>query len=155
VTTDVKTSTWVADSRPPRRLWVLLLAIPVAAVIAFSVSFDPEVDTPARLRAYAEELGAGTSAWHFVTGEPDQLKNMIGGGFGVFYSRRDDRSYTFDPVFALVDGWGILRAVYRTPTPDVAIVARDIRLIVHEARNSRGASRYAYEAAHLFLRYPR
>ena len=60
-----------------------------------------------------------------------------------------------DPVFALVDGWGVLRAVYRTATPDVEILKRDLRLVVQEVQNSTGVNRYAYEAAHLFLCYPK
>ena len=32
-----------------------------------SISIDPEVDTPARLTAYAQQFGA-PSAWHFYTG---------------------------------------------------------------------------------------
>ncbi|HXF61007.1 MAG TPA: hypothetical protein VNK95_05280, partial [Caldilineaceae bacterium] len=98
---------------------------------------------------------AGSDRWRFITGKPEQLKTVIGGGFGVYYNRNDDGSYTFDPVFVLVDGWGIQRAVYRTPTPDPAILARDVGLLVREAQNSRGINRYAYEAAHLFLCYPK
>jgi len=33
-------------------------------------------------------------------------------------------------------------------------VLRDIALLTDEAKNSQGAARYAYEAAHLFLCYP-
>jgi protein SCO1/2 len=127
-------------------------AIPLEYVV---ISFDPDYDTPARLAAHAQALGTDTAAWHFVTGEPSQLKNVIGGGFGVYYSQEAPGNFTFDPVFALVDGWGILRAVYRTPTPDPEILARDVRLIVQETRNSEGINRYAYEAAHLFSCYPR
>jgi protein SCO1/2 len=55
----------------------------------------------------------------------------------------------------LVDGSGIIRAEYRTATPDMAIIERDINLLLEEAENIDGPSRYAYEAAHLFLCYPR
>jgi protein SCO1/2 len=120
-----------------------------------TISFDPARDTPDRLRAYADGLGADTRTWRFVTGEPAQLKNIIGGGFGIYYNGDENGNYTFDPVFVLVDGWGMVRAVYRTPNLDLGIVARDLRLIVQEVRNSQGVNRYAYEAAHLFLCYPK
>jgi protein SCO1/2 len=126
--------------------------VPVELV---TISFDPARDTPARLQAYAAELGADTSNWHFVTGEAARLKSIIGGGFGTFYAAREDGTFEFYPTFALVDGWGILRAKYRTAAPDPAIVKRDIKLVVEELNNSDGASRYAYEAAHLFLCYPK
>ncbi len=125
--------------------------IPVRFV---TISFDPEVDTPAVLTDYARRLGADPAQWRFITGDPDQLKNVIGNGFRAYYNREADGTYTFDNNFALVDGWGILRATYRG-APDPAIVRRDIGLILTEAANSTGVNRFAYEAAHLFLCYPR
>lgn len=119
-----------------------------------TISFDPERDTPEVLRAYADSLNADTSVWHFVTGNPALLKSVIGAGFRTYYDRREDGSFTFDPVYALVDGWGILRATYRSPAPSLSILQRDIRLILEEIENQEGVTRYAYEAAHLFLCYP-
>ncbi|MCS7040866.1 MAG: hypothetical protein NZP34_14765, partial [Caldilineales bacterium] len=60
-----------------------------------------------------------------------------------------------DPVYILVDGWGIIRREYRyrTLTPDVDRIVRHIGVLAEEVRNSRGAARLAYEAAHLFLCY--
>ncbi len=120
-----------------------------------TISFDPAYDTPERLAAHAQTLGADTTRWHFISGEPAQLKNVIGSGYSTYYHQEADGEFTFDPVFVLVDGWGILRAVYRTPSPDPQIVARDVRLLVKETNNSQGINRYAYEAAHLFSCYPR
>jgi protein SCO1/2 len=231
--TNVQTPPWSADLRPPKRLWIVLLAKPILAVMAFTIfqpiqvlprialapgysfmdqdgnrltsedlrgslvvysftytrcvapcpdttaaladlqnaladvdtggiplrfvtiSVDPDHDTPAQLAAFAARYRADTSRWHFVTGAPDQLKNVIGAGFRAYYTQRPDGTFTVDPVFALVDGWGILRATYRTATPDPAILQRDVRLVVQEANNSEGVNRYAYEAAHLFLCYPK
>lgn len=120
-----------------------------------TVSFDPRRDTPERLREYAARLRGEDENWHFLTGAPDRLKWMIGGGFSVFYDARDDGTFTFDPAFMLVDGTGILRAEYRTATPEVDRVLRDVGLVAQEANKSKGANRAAYEAAHLFLCYPR
>jgi len=120
-----------------------------------TISFDPIRDQPAQLRAYATKLGADTTNWHFVSGTPLQLKNVIGGGFGAFYQARADGAFTFDPQFVLVDGVGIIRAKYRTSALEPTIIQRDIELITAEARNSKGAAKFAYEAAHLFLCYPK
>ncbi|MCC9077716.1 SCO family protein [Litorilinea aerophila] len=120
-----------------------------------TISFDPDRDDPAALRRYGAQLGMDPARWHGVTGQEPFLKQVIGGGFGVYYQRQDDGSFQFDPTFVLVDGWGIIRARYRTATPDVERLRRDIGLVVREVENSRGIQRYAYEAAHLFLCYPK
>ncbi len=120
-----------------------------------TISFDPARDTPQQLLAFARQLGADLAHWHFVTGEPTALKNVIGSSFGIYYTQADDGAFTFDPAFVLVDGTGIIRAKYRTANLDLAIVQRDLELIATEAQHSQGAARLAYEAAHLFLCYPK
>ncbi len=119
-----------------------------------TISFDPENDTPEKLQAYAESLDADLSNWHFVTGDPTRLKNVIGGGFSTYYEEMEDGSFKFDPAFVLVDGWGIIRSKYKTSAPDPATIERDIGLLAKELTNSEGVNRFAYEAAHLFLCYP-
>jgi len=128
-----------------------LQGLPVNLV---TISFDPTRDTPAQLRTYAQRFAAQPDIWHFVSGPATQLKNVIGGGFGVYYQPNASADFTFEPMFVLVDGTGIVRARYRTATPELAIIERDLSLIASEARNSTGAARFAYEAAHLFLCYP-
>jgi protein SCO1 len=124
-----------------------------------TLSFDPDRDTAAQLSAYAERAGADLDLWHFASGDPTLLKYVIGGGFGVYYQADEvatgDRTFTFDPTFVLVDGAGIVRAKYRTATPDLAILQRDIELVAKEAAQSTGAARLVYEAAHLFVCYPK
>lgn len=119
-----------------------------------TISFDPTHDTTEVLRAWAAGLGADPTRWRLATGDATRLKYALGGGFNLYYAPNPDGTFTFDPLFVLVDGWGIIRAEYRTATPAVDRILRDIRLVVQEVRNSTGAARYAYEAAHLFLCYP-
>jgi protein SCO1/2 len=126
--------------------------IPVHMV---TISFDPERDTPEALQAYAQELGADTDTWSFLTGSPERLKWAIGGGFSVYFNKKEDGAFTFDPAFMLVDGVGILRSEYRTDRPDVDTILRDIRLVAEEVANRQGVGNLAYDAAHLFLCYPR
>lgn len=126
--------------------------IPVEFV---TISVDPARDDTAVLQAYAEEIGADGEMWHVVTGDPERLKWVVGGGFNVYYNERDNGELTLDPALILVDGLGIMRAEYRTATPAADRILRDIRLVTEEAINSSGTTRYAYEAAHLFLCYPR
>lgn len=42
-----------------------------------SVSVDPLQDTPASLAAFARRLGADRPGWHFVTGAPVQVEQLI------------------------------------------------------------------------------
>jgi protein SCO1/2 len=125
--------------------------IPLQFVTIF---VNPEQTTPTALQAQADRLGVYTNDWHLVTGDSAQLKHVIGSGFSTYYAQDANGSFTVDPVFVLVDGWGIIRAVYRTAAPDVAIIKRDLRLVAQEVLKSTGVNRVAYEAAHLFLCYP-
>ena len=124
-----------------------------------TLSFDPMRDSADHLRSYAERFGADPAIWRLATGEAMPLKYIIGGGFGVYYQPNpaaDPKGdFTFEPTFVLVDGAGIVRAKYRTATPDLAILRRDIELVVKEAVESTGAGRLVYEAAHLFVCYPK
>jgi len=91
---------------------------------------------------------------------------VIGGGFGVYYEKtaqpsegqgghsHSDYAFVHENRFVLVDERGLIRAEYHDLTLDVDRVMRDIRLVSREAA-SQGAVRYVYEAAHLFLCYPR
>lgn len=120
-----------------------------------TISVDAARDTPETLQAYAAEVNPDGADWRFLTGDPKRLKWVVGGGFGVYYKADDTAEMRLDPAFMLVDGAGLLRGEYRTAVPEVDILLRDIRLIVEEAQNSEGSARVAYEAAHLFLCYPR
>lgn len=125
--------------------------IPVALV---TVSLDPERDTPEQLHSFAQRLDADPVTWQFVTGTPERVKQVVGGGFGLYYEELADGTISFAPMMALVDGNGILRAKYKNGLPDVETIRRDLGLVVDEVRNSDGAGSLVYEAAHLFLCYP-
>lgn len=121
-----------------------------------SISFDPAYDTPEILKAYADSLGADEAHWKFATVSDDVLlKTIIGSGFEAYYNQKDDGSFSFDPKFVLVDGWGIIRGEYRyqTQVPDTDRILRHIGVLAEEVRNSQGAASLAYEAAHYFLCY--
>ena len=124
--------------------------VPVELV---TISFDPERDTPEALHAYAQAAGADPSRWRFATGDPARMKNIIGGGFEAYYEPDDQGGFKFSPAFALVDGWGIIRAEYRNEVPTPERVLKHIEVIQEEARNSKGVAKMGYEAAHLFLCY--
>jgi len=94
-------------------------------------------------------------------GDIRTITPCVGGGFGVYFSPPDLQAgddsprVKFDPRYVLVDHLGIMRAEYRTGAPDPTLIARDVNLLLEEAANSDGVVRLGYEAAHLFLCYPR
>ncbi len=125
--------------------------IPVRLI---TISFDPAHDTPQVLKEWAQSNGADPAVWKVATGDPTRLKNIIGAGFSTYYGEDGAGGWEFDPAFVLVDGNGIIRTKYRSATPDPAVFERDLGLVVKEVANSTGASKLAYDAAHLFLCYP-
>jgi len=121
-----------------------------------TISFDPEYDSPEILKQYADSLGADSAQWKFVTtADETLLKAIIGGGFEAYYNLNEDSSFSFDPKFVLVDGWGIIRGEYRyqTQVPDTERILRHIGVLAEEVQNSQGSASLAYEAAHYFLCY--
>ncbi|GJM42258.1 MAG: electron transporter SenC [Ardenticatenaceae bacterium] len=146
----VQTSDFLADVQA--RLPEISSSVPLKLV---TFSIDPARDDAAQLAAFAEELGADTAVWHFATAGEQQLKSVIGGGYSVFYDVLNEDGFELDTAFFMVDGSGIIRAEYRTNTPDIDIILRDFGLLATEVDHNDGIYRFAYEAAHLFSCYPR
>lgn len=139
-------------------------ALPPDTPIDFvTISVDPQRDTLQRLAEARAALGEDDDSigWKLLTGDPLRVRYTVGGGFGVYFSDPKEPTaespgrVTFDPRYVLVDHLGIMRAHYRTGAPDPALIARDVNLLVQEAEHSDGIARLGYEAAHLFLCYPR
>ncbi|TPV96783.1 MAG: SCO family protein [Myxococcales bacterium FL481] len=90
-------------------------------VNVLSVSVDPEHDTPAVLKDYADRLGADPVHWRFVTGSPEQIERFVVDGFHLAVG---DRQQTAPGVYdiahatrlALVDQQGGVRVLF--PTED-------------------------------------
>jgi protein SCO1/2 len=96
-----------------------------------SVSFDPEIDTPAVLKKHAEKLGADPRLWTFVSGDRDEIDKWAS-GFGVSISRamNDPRDITHNLRTAILDRQGNLVQVYTGNewTPEQALA--DVRVMV-------------------------
>lgn len=127
-----------------------------------TISLNPEIDTQTKLAEMNEDYSgtdlASTIPWTFLSGDSQRTRLVVGGGFQVFYSEPKSEAggrVDFEPRYVLVDHLGIIRAEYRTAEPDPELITRDIDLILNEANNSDGIARLGYEAAHLFLCYPR
>ncbi len=139
-------------------------------VVLVTMTFDPERDTPERLREYAAQMRADPRGWLWLTGDPLAIRQLVGGEFGVYFERVEshpadahgtghahgaaDDSYDFvhATVFVLVDGEGTIRAEYHEML-DVDRAMRDITLALREQR-ADGPLAVLWQAAHLMRAYP-
>jgi protein SCO1 len=119
-----------------------------------TISLDPERDSPVRLAEYARTHAANPQQWHFLTGSARDVRQLVGGGFGIYYQKTPPGSVQFEQQLILIDQTGRVRGRYLGSHPDLAILQRDLHLLEREARESVGSQRLIYEAAHLFVCYP-
>ncbi len=66
-----------------------------------SVSFDPDADTPARLRAHAEKLDADLAVWRFATA-PRDIVDRFAATFGLSVIREADATITHNMRTAVI-----------------------------------------------------
>ncbi|MEO5591147.1 MAG: SCO family protein [Chitinophagaceae bacterium] len=84
--------------------------------LILSHTVDPETDTVARMKRYADSLGAGTGNWLFLTGKKDSLYRAA----RVSYLLDDPKNgndkiedqFIHTQFFALVDKSGRVRKIY-------------------------------------------
>ena len=76
-----------------------------------SVSFDPDTDTPAVLRAHAGKLQADASIWRFATAPRDTI-DRFAAAFGVNVIREADATITHNLRTAVIDPAGRIAAIY-------------------------------------------
>lgn len=119
-----------------------------------TLTIDPARDTPEQLAGFALPFTPQTVEWRWLTGDEKILKNVSGGAFGVLYQPKADGTIFFAPRYVLVDGEGIVRAVYDGAQLDSAGFLDQLDLVYEEISQAQGAAKLAYEAAHFFACYP-
>ena len=75
-----------------------------------SVTFDPEFDTPARLKVYAENFGYDTNHWSFLTGPSNKVAELA--WLSDMKYQRDGAFFNHDLRTLIIDGEGRLRMVF-------------------------------------------
>lgn len=97
-----------------------------AGVRLLSVSFDPDFDTPAVLKAHAAQVGADPHVWTFATA-PRGVIDALGGplGLSVIREPQDPASITHNLRTAIVDRQGRLVSILNGNdwTPEQAVSA--------------------------------
>lgn len=87
-----------------------------------SFSIDPEHDTPAVLKKYAEDYGVTNPNWHFMTGNRDDIRKLSNEGFYLATNEigDTDKELYHSGLFALIDQNGFIRSrldPYGNPKP--------------------------------------
>ena len=104
---------------------------PALNVHLVTVSFDPESDTPAVLKAHGQKLGFDPRLWTFLTGDRDQV-DQFAARFGVSVARAmtDQKDITHNLRTAILDRSGNLVKVYTGNEWTPAEVMADIKVLV-------------------------
>ncbi len=102
-------------------------------VFFVSITVDPERDTPAVLKRYAEAYKANTADWAFLTGTKAEI-GEVAKRYGIYYKKtsRGDVDHTF--LTSLVDQSGTLRVQYMGVKFDPDEMLRDIRSLILEPK---------------------
>jgi protein SCO1 len=96
-----------------------------------SISVEPEVDTPAVLKAYAKAHGADVAGWSFLTGESAEIRELVS-GYGAFARRIKPGNVDHVFLTSLVDRRGLVRVQYVGYAFDPDEMLRDLRALLNE-----------------------
>jgi protein SCO1/2 len=83
-----------------------------------SISVDPEHDTPAVLKAYAQENGADLQRWKFLTGDKDEIRKVVTEGFMQPLDEENGEP-VHGTMFLVVDGNGAVRSARMLEDPEL------------------------------------
>ncbi len=93
--------------------------------LLLTITTDPERDTPAALKSYAEQFKADFNHWLFLTG-PKQDLAKVWKAFGVTVRKRPDGQIQHTTLATLIDRRGIRRVDYYTDKWQEKEILRDM-----------------------------
>ena len=100
--------------------------------VAFvSITVDPENDTPAALKAYAESHGADLAGWSFLTGAAPVVDDVVK-RYGVAVTRTAGGQVEHTLLTTLVDKHGTMRVQYLGFRFDPEEFRHDLMELLHE-----------------------
>ncbi|MEW4566745.1 SCO family protein [Tautonia sp. JC769] len=100
-------------------------------VALVSISLDPKTDRPEILSRYSEIFGADPSGWHFLTGDPKQVAEVIA-SWDMWARIGPSGTLDHPSRIFLVDPNGRQREIYNLQFLDPESVVSDIRLVIEE-----------------------
>ena len=100
----------------------------LADVRLVTMTMDPEYDTPAVLKPYAQSVAADPAVWSFVTGEVSEVRKFSG-QFGIFYEpdAQDASVLVHNLRTAIIDPEGRLVAIRSGNTWTTAQLVADLK----------------------------
>jgi protein SCO1 len=100
--------------------------------VAFvSITIDPERDTPAVLKEYAEAFKVNFAGWSFLTGEPAAVLE-VAHRYGVAVAKAADGGVDHTLLTTLIDQQGTMRVQYIGYRFDEEEFRRDLLSLVNE-----------------------
>ena len=77
-----------------------------------SISIDPEYDSVAILKAYADGYEVSHANWNFLTGDKAEILKLSNEGFNLYAAKSEDEEIGFahSGLFALIDTNGNVRS---------------------------------------------
>ncbi|MBN8853120.1 MAG: electron transporter SenC [Sphingobacteriales bacterium 50-39] len=111
-----------------------------------SYTVDPQTDTIARMKHYADSLGADPGKWWFLTGRKDSLYALARGSYLLDDPKNNttniDEQFIHTQFLALVDKGGRVRKIYDSLKKDeLAELEKDIKALLKEPASA--APRFA------------
>lgn len=101
-----------------------------------SISVDPERDTPEVLRNYSERFKADPERWLFLTGNREEIYNLVQKGFRLSAVPAEGGNEANGVIlhssrFVLVDGDGHIRGYYNSEEPEALMrLRRDVKKLL-------------------------
>ena len=110
-----------------------------------SYTVDPETDSVARMKVYADSLGADPRKWLFLTGRKDSLYHLARSGYLLDDPKNNainiNEQFLHTQFLALVDKSGRVRKIYDGLKKDeLTDLEKDIKTLLKE---KAGAPRFA------------
>ncbi len=106
-----------------------------------SYTVDPEIDTVARMKHYADSLGIDSEKWWFLTGRKDSLYSLARGSYLLDDPKNNttniDEQFIHTQFVALVDKSGRVRKIYDSLKKDeLEEMEKDIRTLLKETAST-------------------
>lgn len=102
-----------------------------AAILSFS--FDPETDTPQKIKAFGDQFFADYSGWYFLRGDQEETRDLMQGSFKIPLIGNETSNFSHGNRIALVDGDHNIRKLYDATDPmqvKVEDIVKDIKSLV-------------------------
>jgi len=104
--------------------------VPHADLKLVSFTVDPQRDTPAVLKQYAQTFEADESRWSFLTGSSEAMTTVAKGMLLPFMPATAEADITHSTKFLLVDAAGGVRGVYPSDAEGMEQLATEAATLV-------------------------